>query len=296
MASTALVTGWELLRTAPGAAEAPAAADALGSDWMPAVVPGTLASALRARGMDPLAAGDLDGGDVWYRVRFDRPDDSGRVFLRLEGLATVSEVWLNGTRLLRSESMWQAHRLEVGQLLRSENVLHLRFLALGPLLAERRPRPRWKTSVVAQQQLRWWRTSFLGRIPGWTPPAPAVGPYRPVLLEHGEGPEVLEARVRPRLSGDDGVLELSLRLGPRSGSRAPRVRFAGRERPLEARMLPDGATEWMGRIDVPGVERWWPHTHGAPTLHPLSADVPGTGEIQLPSVGFRTIEADTAGA
>ena len=30
--------------------------------------------------------------------------------LRLDGLATVAEVWLNGTRLLRSESMWQPHR------------------------------------------------------------------------------------------------------------------------------------------------------------------------------------------
>ena len=60
-------------------------------------------------------------------------------------------------------------------LLRAQNVLHLRFVALGPLLAERRPRPRWKTRLVAEQQLRWWRTTFLGRIPALDPARAAGG-------------------------------------------------------------------------------------------------------------------------
>src|SRR5512142_1195131 len=106
---TPLTAGWELLRTPPGAADSPQAVEALGEPWMPAEVPGTLASALRARGVDPTGAGDLDGSDVWYRVRFRRPEEAGTAALRLEGLATVAEVWLNGTRLLRSESMWQRH-------------------------------------------------------------------------------------------------------------------------------------------------------------------------------------------
>src|SRR5690242_18701802 len=166
---TPLVENWELLRTAPGTAETPSAAEALGEPWSPAEVPGTLASALRSSGVNPTTVGDLDASDVWYRVRFQGPHDAERVALHLGGLATVAEVWLNGTRLLRSESMWQRHLLDVGPLMRAENVLHLRFLALGPLLAAKRPRPRWKTRLVTQQQLRWWRTTFLGRIPGWTP-------------------------------------------------------------------------------------------------------------------------------
>ena len=293
---TPLTTGWELLRTPPGAADSPSAVEALGEPWMPAEVPGTLASALRARGLDPTAAGDLDGSDVWYRVRFRRPEEAGTAALLLQGLATVAEVWLNGKWLLRSESMWQQHRVDVGPLLQPENVLHLRFLALGPLLAARRPRPRWKTRLVAQQQLRWWRTTFLGRIPAWTPPAPPVGPFRPVVLEHGGGPDVLGAALRTSVSGSTGTLEVVLRLRATAARAFPgRLRLAGRETALGSRSLPDGAIELTGRIDVPGVERWWPHTHGLPVLHPPEIDLPGVGQVELSPVGFRSLEADTSG-
>jgi hypothetical protein len=56
------------------------------------------------------------------------------------------------------------------------------FRALDAVLAARRPRPRWKTALVAQQNLRWARTTLLGRLPGWSPPVTAVGPWAPVSL------------------------------------------------------------------------------------------------------------------
>ncbi len=293
---TLLDAGWELLRTSPGAAATPDAVEALTEQWTPARVPGTLASALRAQGADPTSAGDFDATDVWYRLRFRRPADAGSVALRLEGLATVAEVWLNGTQILRSASMWQSHRVEVGPLLRAQNVLHLRFVALGPLLAERRPRPRWKTRLVAEQQLRWWRTTFLGRIPAWTPPAPPVGPFRPVLLEHGRGPAVLEPRVRTRVAGESGTLELSFRTESSAGqSPVARLQLGGREAPMEGKPLSDRTTAWTGRIEVPAVERWWPHTHGRPALHPLSVELAGLGEMSFSPVGFRSLEANTTG-
>jgi beta-mannosidase len=293
---TALVEGWELLRTAPGAAETPSAVEALAEAWMPAEVPGTLASALRARGVDPTAAGDLDGSDVWYRLRFRGPPGAENVALCLGGLATVAEVWLNGMRLLRSESMWQRHRLEVGPLIRAENVLHLRFLALAPLLGAKRPRPRWKTRLVTQQQLRWWRTTFLGRIPGWTPSAPPVGPFRSVVLEHGRGPEVLGATLRTEVSGTTGTLDVSLRVrAPDGRPSSAELRIAGEKATLAARTLSPGIVELGGRIDLPGVERWWPHTHGRPALFTPEIRLPGVGQVELAPVGFRSLEADTAG-
>ena len=50
--------------------------------------------------------------------------------------------------------------------------------ALGPLLNARRTRPHWRTNLVANQQLRWYRTSLVGRMPAWCPSVAPVGPWR----------------------------------------------------------------------------------------------------------------------
>ena len=64
---------------------------------------------------------------------------------------------------------------------------------------------------------------------------------------------------------------------------------------MEGKPLSDRTTAWTGRIEVPAVERWWPHTHGRPALHPLSVELAGLGEMSFSPVGFRSLEADTTG-
>ncbi len=61
--------------------------------------------------------------------------DSERAVLALDGLATVSEVYLNGERVLASDSMFATHELDVGGRLRDRNELVIVFRALAPLLA-----------------------------------------------------------------------------------------------------------------------------------------------------------------
>src|SRR5207248_835028 len=103
-----------------------------------------------------------------------------------DGLATLADVWLNGRRVLSSANMFRKYRIDVTPDLQTHNELVIGFRSLAKFLKQPRPRPRWKTNLVSHQQLRWCRTSLLGRIPGWTPPVPAVGPWRAVRLEIGE--------------------------------------------------------------------------------------------------------------
>src|SRR5579884_3954455 len=98
---------WELARSEPGS-DAPAT----DADWLPARAPGTVAGALREAGRTPPP--DLDAFDWWYRTRFAGERAAGeRVLLALDGLATVADVHLNGERLLRSESMFAEHEIDV---------------------------------------------------------------------------------------------------------------------------------------------------------------------------------------
>jgi beta-mannosidase len=171
---------WLLASTAPNEVADPWQLDGLALAWTPATVPGTVGQE------------NADGRDWWYRCAF--ADDSRQLAvgsrqeqvtsasrtLCFEGLATLAQVWLNGELILESDNMFRQYRVEVS--LRAENELVLCFRSLDAALAQRRPRPRWKTRLVKHQQLRWFRTTLLGRIPGWTPPVPIIGPWRPIHL------------------------------------------------------------------------------------------------------------------
>src|SRR3954467_2840423 len=87
----------------PGAVTHP---DQLGPqlDWLPAIVPGTVAAALRSAGRwDFDRPVDLDGQDWWYRTTFRSPGVP--CHLCLDGLATLAEVWLNGRHLMTTDNM-----------------------------------------------------------------------------------------------------------------------------------------------------------------------------------------------
>ena len=145
--------------------------------------------------------------DWWFRTSFDaEPATPGEeVVLCLDGIATVAEVYLNGERVLESDSMFAAHALPLGERLSTasgggttRNELAIRCRALAPLLAEsRRPRARWRTRLVPERNLRFFRTMLLGRAPGFAPGPAAVGPWRAVRLERRRRVAVEELDAAP---------------------------------------------------------------------------------------------------
>ncbi|HUP31189.1 MAG TPA: hypothetical protein VM122_13505, partial [Usitatibacter sp.] len=177
-----LTAGWQLARTAAGAFASPAQLPAAALEWREARVPGTVASSLHK---DVSEAGRYDADDYWYRVTFVTPRDSAgaRLRLRFDGLATLADAWLNGEPILSSRNMFLGHRVDVTDRMRDVNHLVIRFSSLAAALGVKRRRPRWKTALVEEQNLRWFRTTLLGRMPGWSPLVQPVGPWGPVSLE-----------------------------------------------------------------------------------------------------------------
>jgi beta-mannosidase len=282
---------WECCSTRPGAAADPVDLGSRPVEWIPATVPGTAAGALRATGEPDVSARDYDNDDWWFRCRFtaDAADSTTARVLDVEGLATIGDVWLNGEHLLHSENMFLAHAVDVPTLA-TENELVIRCAALTPLLGPRRPRPRWKTYLVANQHLRWFRTTLLGRLPGWARTPVTVGPWRPVRLTANPA-RVVARRVVARCDGADGIVELSLRLhapGVAAETAVVRVGDATVETPI-ARDGDDLVVEL--EVRVPSVERWWPHTHGAQPRYEVSVDL-GGHRVELGRVGFRTVDVD----
>jgi len=301
-----LVHGWALCGLPAGSASGPAQAEAAAGDrWTPMDTPGTVGAVLRERRLWSLDGPPrrFDAEDWWYRVEFDAPTTTAgeTLWLGFDGLAGIAELWLDGALLHRSENMFVAHE---HALTPGRHVLHLRFLALDGLLAERRPRPRWRAPMVEHQQLRWLRTSLLGRTPGWSPPAAAVGLWRDVWIEcrgptglqaphlcarvDAAGCGVVDVRCSPWAAGSPGIECVALEL-----ERSGQVHRAE----LTPAAAAGGAFE--GRLMVPAVERWWPHTHGEPALYTARLRIRHAGDAEsqvlpLLPVGFRSLALDAS--
>ncbi len=276
-----LVERWEVASSPPGECADPSDLGEL--EWSSATVPGTAAGAVGADGRD------FDADDWWFRTHFeldglDRPSGGARLTLELDGIATVSEVFLNGELVLESSSMWASHEVDITSLARDDNELVIACRALRPLLAvSRRPRQRWRVRIVEDGNLRWFRTMIFGRSPGYAPGPAPVGPWRPVRVSRRAAVGLDSLALRARVDGDDGVVRVSANL--RGAVREAEV-ISG-DRRVRLREATDGCYE--AELRVPDPALWWPHTHGDPALHELSVELDGE-PVATRRVGFRSLD------
>jgi beta-mannosidase len=295
---TRLTAGWEMTLTPPLAVATPSLLGA--QKWLPATVPTTAAATLRDAGLWSFdSPRRFDAEDVWFRTRLEptSPARGEELILCFDGLATVAEVWLNDELLLRSENMFVAHEISLGETLKTGGELAICFRALDELLKQRRPRPRFRAPMVENQQLRWFRTTLLGRTPGWSPPAAPVGPWKEIRLERRTF-RVEDVKLKTRLEvgvspAPTGHLSFTARV---TGITAAEL-ILQRDGDVFRAPLHIENEHASGEISIPDAALWWPHTHGEPALYEAILRVrhyDGESEIDLGAVGFRTIEIETA--
>jgi beta-mannosidase len=291
-----VVEQWECSRHAPGSVEHPDQLLDERIEWLSVSAPATAAAALANAGKwDFEQPCEIDAFDWCFRTRFTGKSaaETSPCFLRFDGLATAAEVWLNGHKILSANNMFRSYRIDVSEQLETENELVCIFRSLKHDLTRRRPRPRWKTNLVNHQQLRWHRTSLLGRIPGWAPCAPAVGPWRQVRLETSPI-QIEQLELRTSLEGGDGVVHVRGQLLSREPIDAVWLRIAGKNHCLQTFQVAD-RLEFDDEIRIHEPCLWWPHTHGTPALHECTilADVASEQtELGRYQIGFRAFEVD----
>src|SRR5207237_812741 len=103
-----------------------------------------------------------------------------------------------------------------------------------------------------------------GRTPGWSPPAAAVGPWRPVFLERRRGFAIDHLSLAASVVGNVGRVRVVANL-----------RWLGA--PLDGAIvvgdargeLRQSGDVLIGDIELRDPKLWWPHTHGEPALYPL---------------------------
>lgn len=288
-------TTWECLATRSGSAlDPPSLRDQLDTEWTPIDIPGTAAAALRAAGK-PFRDRDYDDEDWWFRAQFARPHGLGPWTLEFDGLATIADVWLNDVHLLHSENTFQSHRLDLDDLA-AVNELLIRCGSLQSLLSQRKPRPRWKVTRLQHRGLRWIRTSLLGRLDGWPHSPPPVGPWRDVRLSERKQIDLLDRDIQADCDsvGAGGSVTINLTLRGAFADQAAHLVVGDHRAQVDLGPV-EGSKDQLwkasGTLNLPSVDRWWPHTHGDQPLYPAAIEINGS-QLDLGRVGFRTIEAD----
>lgn len=304
--SSVEVEGWELGAVAAGAVSAPGELLSARVEWVDGVKVGTAAAMLRAAGRFVLEGGGrrFDAEDWWFRCRLAAVvlEAGERACLCFDGLATVAEVWLDGVSILKSENMFLAHEVDVTSGAERERELVIRCVALDSVLRARRPRPRWRTPMIEQQQLRWLRTTLLGRTPGWSPPVAPVGPWRAVRLERRRGMELRELQLRAGWERGVGRLDVRVALASEAGawgSATLLIEGPGVREEIAAAVGERSSGGQLVVVDarVAGVQAWWPHTHGEQPRYRVSllGRPPGdeAGQrLELGTVGFRALSLE----
>ena len=292
-----LNSAWTLTSTPPSFIQHPNELSTHSLLWSNAVVPGTAAQALS----QPEHVGKLDDSDWWYQCEFigldTKPEQE--IYLRLDGLASIADVWLNDQLIVQSNNMFIANRLAVTSLLlKDKNHLTICFRSLTKHLEIKRARPRWKTKLVNNQQLRWVRTTLLGRIPGWTPATPSIGPWKQIQLEQISHVELLSSKLNTSAVGNTGTIKGNFTaniLSPGSTINSATLHIGNYSIPLtlNASEQCENHIDLHGEDSIPDVKLWWPHTHGDPTLLDcklvLHSDV-GDIDFSLGKRGFKHIQ------
>lgn len=287
-----------MARSEPGGASKPSDID-WGSADKDAIVPGTVASTLMQADNAPPRI-SLDDFDWWYQCQFQlQADDLVNAFLQFDGLSTIAEIWLNNEQILTSRNMFRSFRVDVSSQLQTSNDLCIVFRSLNHDLKTRRPRPRWKTNLIGNQQLRWIRTSMLGRIPGWTPPIAPVGPWRDVQLVHG-GPCVVDhARLHPTASDNATSIHIDVALSRVDLSvQTPSMTLsiAGKDYALDVDIDSDsGSARVRTTVDVTGTEHWHPLHNGEQRLFDYSLNMTSGAQVHTVrngKLGFRSVCVD----
>lgn len=258
---------WQVVRTEAGAYGKP---EELAQLWPSAL------ELDRAAPVATLAAVD-DDHDWWHRaiVSVDEP-----AVVQFGGLSFPATVFVDGREAAECVSMFRPVRvpLEPGT---HEITVH--FGALNSWLATRRPRGRWRSSLVAAPGLRWARTTLLGRAPVYGNVPVPVGFWRPVtvaaqraLFDITVTADPHTGRVEVTGSGPDAVLEYAIE-GP-SGD-----------------LIASGCATVADGVfgigaEVPDPQLWWPRGYGDQPLYRLRLSSGGE-PVVCHLFGFRTLTA-----
>ena len=299
-----LTADWKVSASVAGVISDPSGlcSDSVTDSSYSGVVPGTVAMAVN--GSPPhcwTPESDYDDKDWWYQTDFNvsKPAADEVISLRFHGLATLCEIWLNGEKLLLTDNMFRVYQIDISDKIQSSNNLVLVFRSIKHQLSlAKRARPKWKTKLTGDQQMRWIRTSVLGYVNAWTPLVKCIGPWRDAEVVYEKTLVKERLTVASRLEAGRAKLRVNGQfkcIGSKAELTAAKVEIAGQQLPLQIQR-DQNLVNINGELDVSQVDFWWPHTHGKQARYNcrIKLTFDGLEKIyEVGQIGFKSVDFDT---
>jgi len=251
------------------------------STWWAARVPAQVHDVLLAHGRisDP-HVGRNAAESAWvadrdwaYACTFASPKhDGGPVWLRLEGLDTLAEVFVNGVSVGLFDNMHREYAIDLRKQIRpapETNILLIVFRSPSRFVGEMGASG--EGSLAGHKWLRKCHSDFSSYL-GARPNSMKVGVFRDVVIDVPDSAWLEDVRIETELATQHKHAEVSVTVA--TGGEPAGLQWTllgpdgedvrrGESRPCGA----DAVHEVSFRVDNPRL--WWPWTHGRPDLYRL---------------------------
>ncbi len=284
------------------------AAARLSGEWndaIPAVVPGSIQTALLEAGLipDPYVGTNDEIARAesfktwWLKTTFERPAERGGERLAFGGICDSCAIWLNGEKLGEHKGMFAELTYDVASLLvDGENTLIVRLDPAPQRIGSGEP-----NDFFIGMNVGWLNTAVINNIYGWHYiNLPTLGIWRPVSLKASPAVEIADPFIAA-LDAHAGLLRLHLTL--KGAAENWRGRLLGSIKPENF----DGAAHHFNcnvassereltellEFTLPDAQPWWPVDYGEPNLYRLKLSfLPDEGAPDYTDLAFgiRTIE------
>jgi len=264
---------------------------------IPATVPGNVEIDLQKEGLieDPMIGDNVydlrkyESFQWWYQRSFSKPDvpEGHRVEISFEGIDCIADIWLNDSKIARTENMFVEHHYDITDLLKEKNQL---YVCIRSTVLEARKHMRNNFGVRYDALAEAVSVRKAPHMFGWDilPRLVSAGIWRAVNLEvipptHWKSVywvtsdvDVENGRARlyvdwefatDRLDIDDLIMEIKL-------ARDGHVAFE-----KEVKIYTTVSRERIGELE--NVEFWWPRGFGEPALYEASLKLKDSDEKLL---------------
>ncbi|GIG53503.1 glycoside hydrolase family 2 protein [Demequina activiva] len=217
--------------------------------------------------------------------------DGERVDLVFDGLDTVATVRLNGTEVARTKNMHRSYRFDVRELIRGgANALEVDFASALEYANGVQDEVGFRPSPYPHpyHAIRKMACSFGW---DWGPDLQTAGIWKGVRIERWRTARLDAVRPLVTVDGTQGTVQIHVDV-ERASSEPLTVHASAAG--IEASVaIPAGETAGVVTLEIPDVERWWPHGYGEARLYDLTVDLHSSDELldsYARRIGFRSVE------